>query len=107
MSCGPLEPGRAEQEHGERQVTARGRAVTCASCSTLSVPSVSSVVIVFERSGRAGRQCDFVRELAGDFVVYDHFFADQRIEPMSSSAVRLRFQSNAAGALLVMAHPGR
>jgi hypothetical protein len=42
----------------------------------LSVPSVSSVVIVLERSGEAGRQCDIVRELAGDFVVYERFFAE-------------------------------
>jgi hypothetical protein len=40
------------------------------------VPSVSSVVIVLERSGKAGRQCDIVREQAGDFVVYERFIAE-------------------------------
>ena len=35
-----------------------------------------SVVIVLERSGKAGRQCDIVRELAGDFVVDERFFAE-------------------------------
>jgi hypothetical protein len=34
------------------------------------------VVIVFGRNGEAGRQCDIVRELAGDFVVYKRFFAE-------------------------------
>jgi hypothetical protein len=29
-----------------------------------------------ERSGKAGRQCDIVRELAGIFVVYERFFAE-------------------------------
>jgi hypothetical protein len=42
----------------------------------LSVPSVSSVVIVLERSGKAGRQCSIASELAGDFVVYERFFAE-------------------------------
>jgi hypothetical protein len=56
-----------------------------------------SVVIVLERRGEAGRQCEIVRELAGDFVLYERFFSpNQRIEPMTTSAVRLRFQSNAA-----------
>ena len=32
--------------------------------------------MVSERSGEAGRQCDIVRELAGDFVVYERFFAE-------------------------------
>ena len=32
---------------------------------------------------------------------------NQRIEPMTRSAMTLRFQSDAVGALLVMAHPGR
>ena len=35
-----------------------------------------SVAIVLERSGEAGRQCDIVREWAGDFVVYERFFAE-------------------------------
>ncbi|MDD5261890.1 MAG: hypothetical protein PHD76_08595 [Methylacidiphilales bacterium] len=42
--------------------------------------------------------------------VYDEVFgkkANQRIEPITRSAVRSRFQSNASDALLVMAHPGR
>jgi hypothetical protein len=34
------------------------------------------VVIVLERNGEAGRQCDIVRELAGNFVVYERFFAE-------------------------------
>ena len=37
---------------------------------------MSSVVIVLERSGKAGRQCDIVRELAGDLVDYERFFAE-------------------------------
>jgi hypothetical protein len=41
-----------------------------------SVPSVPSVVIVLEGSGKAGRQCVIVRELAGDSVVYERFFAE-------------------------------
>jgi hypothetical protein len=40
------------------------------------VRSVPSVVIVLERSGEAGGQCDIVRELAGDFLVYERFFAE-------------------------------
>ena len=32
--------------------------------------------MVLERSGKAGRQCDIVRELAGDFVLYERFFAE-------------------------------
>ena len=28
------------------------------------------------RSGKAGRRCEWVRELAGDFVVYERFFAE-------------------------------
>ena len=35
------------------------------------------------------------------------FWPNQRVEPMTRSAMTLRFQSNAAGALLVMAHPYR
>jgi hypothetical protein len=33
-------------------------------------------VMVLERRGEAGRQGDIVRELAGDFVVYERFFAE-------------------------------
>jgi hypothetical protein len=36
-----------------------------------------------------------------------HASPNQRIEPMTRSAISQRFQSNATGALLVMAHPGR
>ena len=32
---------------------------------------------------------------------------NQRMEPMTRSAITLLFQSNVAGALLVMAHPYR
>ena len=41
----------------------------------------------------------FTRRVAASF--------NQRIEPMTRSAMRLLFLSNAAGALLVMAHPYR
>ena len=35
-----------------------------------------SVATVLKRSGEAGGQCDIVREWAGDFVVYDRYFAE-------------------------------
>jgi hypothetical protein len=40
--------------------------------------------MVLERSGKAGRQCDIVRELAGDFVVYERFFAEHSNQPPPS-----------------------
>jgi hypothetical protein len=40
------------------------------------VPSVPSVVIVLERIGKAGRQCNIVMEYAGDFVLYERIFTD-------------------------------